>query len=105
MLIALLTLSACQAPPGPDAYLGEWFGPEGTSLRVTQNADYYNVLIRNLDGTISYPADVKDGAIEFTRDGKTHALHFGSGVETGMKWLADKKSCVIVQPNEGYCRD
>jgi hypothetical protein len=43
--------------------------------------------------------------IEFERDGKRESVRAGSGKETGMKWLLEKKDCLIIKTGEGFCRD
>jgi len=43
--------------------------------------------------------------IEFQRNGKTESLHAGRGQETRMKWLLDKKNCLIIRTGEGFCGD
>ena len=34
----------------PDQWLGQWDGPEGTSLRLSRTGEKYVVVIQNLDG-------------------------------------------------------
>lgn len=101
--IFLLTLSAC-SPQSPELP-GHWTGVEGTALDIAQDGDRYTVTITNLDGPRSFPAAQTRTGLAFTRDGETFTIRPGTGAETGMKWLADKKDCVIVAPHEGYCRD
>jgi hypothetical protein len=36
---------------------------------------------------------------------KTESIHAGNGEDTGMKWLLDKKNCLIIKYGEGFCRD
>jgi hypothetical protein len=43
--------------------------------------------------------------LRFTRGGDALLLRQGSGVETGLKYLAGKKDCLVVKSGEGYCRD
>ncbi|WP_447649187.1 hypothetical protein [Pseudomonas abietaniphila] len=45
-----------------------------------------------------------DGGILFNRKGESLSLHAGTGEETELKWLTDKKDCLIVKASEGYCR-
>ena len=89
------------------SFTGKWTGPEGTSLTITAlgvGTDTYTVTVQNLDGPRDFPGTATADGITFTRDGKTLTIHHGSGADTGMKWLADKKDCLVVDANEGYCR-
>jgi hypothetical protein len=43
--------------------------------------------------------------IRFTRNGEQLILRSATGPETGMKWLEQSKSCLMVKQGEGYCRD
>lgn len=45
-----------------------------------------------------------EGGISFERDGAPHLLRAATGEETGLKWLADRKNCLMVQESEGFCR-
>ena len=88
-----------------DKWLGQWNGPEGTYLLLSKNVDKYVVKIRSLDGLETYEGIAAGDRIQFTRDSKTESLHAGNGQETGMKWLMDKKNCLIIKTGEGFCRD
>jgi len=89
----------------PSAFTGKWTGPEGTALTITPQGADYKVTVQNLDGPRDFVGTAADGGIQFTRDGQNLVIRPGSGEETGMKWLADKHNCLVVAPNEGYCRD
>jgi hypothetical protein len=89
----------------PDQWLGKWIGPEGTFLVLAKNGTKYVVEIHSLDGTATYEGTSAGDRVEFQRGGKTESIHGGSGQETGMKWLLDKKNCLIIQTGEGFCRD
>jgi putative lipoprotein len=94
------------APDFPtDLWLGQWNGPEGTYLLLAKNGDKYVVKIRSLDGLDTYEGVAAGERIQFTRDGKAESIRAGSGEETGMKWLLDKKNCLIIKTGEGFCRD
>ncbi len=101
------------APPkasGPatarlDEWLGQWNGPEGTYLVLSKTGDKYDVKIRSLDGLQNFEGAATGDRILFTRASKSESIHAGSGNETGMKWLLDKKSCLIIQTGEGFCRE
>lgn len=96
------------APPAnniTDHWLGKWIGPEGTFLALGRDGANYVVEIHSLDGPASYQGTSAGDHIEFQRNGKTESLHAGSGQDTGMKWLLDKKNCLIIRTGEGFCRD
>lgn len=86
---------------------GRWQGVEGTFLNVTKKGDKFEIEIKNLDpGSKKYEGTAKGDVIEFTRDGKPATIKTATGDETGMKWLAGKKNCVVITKNsEGYCKD
>ena len=86
-------------------YVGQWRGPEGTSLIITPSGDHYAIEIRNLDGPRDFTGELRRDGLHFNRDGKALVIHPGDGEATGMKWLADKSDCLVVDANEGYCRD
>jgi hypothetical protein len=88
-----------------DGWVGEWKGPEGTSLRITKQQVGYAVVVTNLDGPREFAGVASKDLLQFERDGTTESVHAGDGVATGMKWLADKKDCLVVRAGEGYCRD
>lgn len=88
-----------------DQWLGKWIGPEGTYLVLSKNADKYVVEIHSLDGAATYDGISAGDRIEFQRNGKTESIRSGKGDETGMKWLLDKKNCLIIKTGEGFCRD
>lgn len=90
---------------GPDAWLGKWTGPEGTSLTIEAKDEGYQLTIRDLDGLRFFGGKRDGDAISFERDGKSETIHATDGKATGMKWLADKKNCLTVHASEGYCRD
>jgi hypothetical protein len=94
------------APDFPtDLWLGQWNGPEGTYLVLAKNGVKYVVKIRSLDGLDTYEGVAAGDRIQFTRDGKAESIRAGSGEVTGMKWLLDKKNCLIIKTGEGFCRD
>ena len=88
-----------------DGWVGSWQGPEGTSLSIAKQEVGYELVITNLDGPRSFHGIAADELIEFERDGRTETLRAGDGAATGMKWLADKRDCLVVRTGEGYCRD
>jgi len=88
-----------------DRLVGQWNGPEGTYLLVAGVSGKYAITIRNLDGPRTFQGRGEAGAIHFSRDGKMETIRTGDGAATGMKWLSDKKNCIVVSAGEGYCRD
>jgi len=88
-----------------DQWLGQWNGPEGTFLLVSKNGDKYVVEVHSLDGSATYAGVAAGDHIIFKRDGKSETIRTGSGAETGMKWLLERKNCLIIKAGEGFCRD
>jgi hypothetical protein len=88
-----------------DGWLGKWRGPEGTALLLSGSGGVYDIAITNLDGERTFRGTAHDNEIRFERDGVAEVIHAGNGADTGMKWLADKRDCLIVRSGEGYCRD
>lgn len=93
-----------------DEWVGRWTGPEGLFLDIQPSPDgkpghYAIANMDNLDRQADY-GGIADGAtIRFVRDGKDLTIRPGTGAETGFKWLADKKDClIVVKGQEGYCR-
>lgn len=97
--------TAAVAHPVPDGWLGQWNGPEGTYLQLARSGDHYTVTIRSLDGEATYRGVAAGERIEFVRDGQTESIRAGSGRETGMKWLLEKRDCLVIKEGEGFCRD
>lgn len=98
-------VAAASAPEPTSAWLGRWQGPEGTYLDITGGPGAYRVTISNLDGPRTFDARAGSDSLVILRDGTTETLRPGNGVDTGMKWLADKRDCLVVKRGEGYCRD
>lgn len=86
------------------SFAGRWTGPEGTWLDIQPKGEGYRVTVSNLDGLRTFDGEADDGGIRFARDGRTFLIRPGNGGDTGMKWLAGKKDCLVVAPGEGYCR-
>ena len=87
------------------SFTGKWTGPEGTSLAVTPQGAGYTVTVVNLDGPRDFTGTAQGDGIVFTRDGQVFTIRKGTGDDTGMKWLAGKKDCIVVATGEGYCHD
>lgn len=93
---------------GPyDSWAGmRWKGVEGTWLLIGKNQDgSYRVMNRTLDGYVEYTGTAGSKGIEFERDGSKESLTAGDGQATGMKYLTEKKDCLVIKSGEGYCRD
>ncbi|MEJ2801176.1 hypothetical protein WAE61_04800 [Comamonadaceae bacterium PP-2] len=99
-------VSSASAPAAlPAGWLGRWQGPEGTFLELSGEPGRYEVVIQNLDGPRTFAGRAEGDAVRFVRDGQDERVRAGDGQATGMKWLADKKNCLVVKAGEGYCRD
>ncbi len=89
----------------PGFWLGSWTGPEGTSLLLSRTTpNQYEVTIRSLDGLATYPGVWAHDEIDFIRAGRTEHIRAGTGTDTGMKWLLEKKNCLVIRLGEGFCR-
>ena len=94
------------AAPDPllNQWLGKWVGPEGTFLELSRDGNEFVVKINSLDGPAIYEGTGAGDHIEFQRNGKTESIHAGNGEDSGMKWLLDKRDCLVVKKGEGFCR-
>jgi hypothetical protein len=92
-------------PPLTDQWLGRWPGVEGTYLDLARKGDKYVVTISDLDGPKQFEGVPAGDHIEFVRNGKTESIHHGDGNDAGMKWMLDKKDCLVIHTGEGFCRD
>ena len=92
-------------PPGTDAWVGRWNGPEGTYLDIAGANGVYEVTVKDLDAARTFDGVTAGDRIEFVRDGVHESIRPTNGEQTGMKWLADKTKCLTVKLGEGYCRD
>lgn len=95
------------APMNLTGWTGEWFGPEGLSLKIQPDGPR-RVRINlkdSLDASAQYIGQVNSDSISFERRGVTETLRRGVGTETGFSFLRSRKDCLIVRTNqEGYCR-
>lgn len=98
--------NTAEVPP-TDAWIGKWIGVEGLVLDVQPAGDpgNYVLSVTLLDGTKSYEGTAQGDAIRFTRDGRTETIRAATGDETGLKWLAGKQNCLMIQRGEGFCRE
>ncbi len=95
------------APHRFASWAGKWTGVEGmyATITPTEPGKYRLEMQSDLDTKGSYDGEDSEHGITFKRGGQGLSLHRGSGDETGLKYLAGKKECLIVKPGEGYCRD
>lgn len=92
------------------SWAGRWVGPEGLYLEIKPEggADSGRYTLRmkyTLDDEGTFEGRAVNDTILFDRAGKQETLRAGDGAATGMKWLAEKKDCLVVATGEGYCRD
>lgn len=99
--------NAAPASLPTDAWIGKWVGVEGLALDIGPGAapGRYRLNVSLLDGANDYEGTADGDVIRFTRDGAGETIRKASGAETGLKWLADKKDCLMIQAGEGFCRD
>jgi hypothetical protein len=88
-----------------DEWIGRWNGPEGTYLEISKSGDTYEIQIKDLDKVQTYRGTATGDGISFERNGKAETIRSANGEQTGMKWLLDKKNCLVTRYGEGYCRD
>ena len=101
-----------EADPAPAphrfaSWAGKWTGVEGMFVTITPGApgQYKLEMQSDLDTKGSYDGTDSEHGIQFKRGAEQLSLRRGSGDETGLKYLAGKKECLIVKDGEGYCRD
>lgn len=89
-----------------DGWAGKWVGVEGLALTIAkaQTPGAYRLHVSLMDGTNDYDGRAEGDVIRFTRDGKSETIRHGTGAETGLKWLAGKRDCLIIRDGEGFCR-
>lgn len=131
LLSTLALLSACDkapeaskpAPPSvqatlvpetlpTDKWVGKWIGVEGLHLTVSKDdsigrGHYLLTMQYGLDADASgtFKGEAGEDGIIFNRPDGPQVLRAGDGAATGLKWLADKKDCLVVNTGEGYCRE
>ena len=91
-----------------DAWIGRWTGVEGTYLVVSTGAtpgQYRLEMQYTLDDKGTFDGVGTAGGIGFTRPDGPQVLRTATGDETGLRYLAGKKDCLMVKSGEGYCRD
>lgn len=95
------------APHRFASWAGKWTGVEGMYVTITtaEPGKYKLEMQSDLDTKGAYDGNDSEHGIKFKRGAEELSLHRGSGDETGLKYLAGKKECLIVKDGEGYCRD
>ncbi|MGQ3137550.1 MAG: hypothetical protein ACT6Q5_03195 [Sphingopyxis solisilvae] len=95
------------APHRFASWAGKWTGVEGMYATITPAAPgkYKLEMQSDLDTKGTYDGEDSEHGIKVKRGAEELSLHRGSGDETGLKYLAGKKECLIVKSGEGYCRD
>lgn len=90
-----------------DSWAGKWIGPEGMYVDVKPlgKGDFKLEMQSDLDTKGTYSGNAQEHGIRFTRNGGQFLLYRTDGDETGLKYLAGKKECLMVKSGEGYCRD
>ncbi|PAL25674.1 hypothetical protein [Sphingopyxis sp. GW247-27LB] len=95
------------APHRFASWAGKWTGVEGMYVTITPTEpERYSLEMQSdLDTKGTYVGRDSEHGIQFERSGERLSLHRGNGEDTGLKYLAGKKECLIVKEGEGYCRD
>lgn len=88
-------------------WAGKWIGVEGMFVEITptETGSYLLTMQSDLDTVGSYIGKDAEGGIAFERGGQPLLLKAATGDQTGLKYLAGKKDCLMVAEGEGYCRD
>ncbi|MBH3370693.1 lipoprotein [Pseudomonas carnis] len=97
--------------PPTDKWVGKWVGVEGLHLTIAKDDSigrgHYLLTMQyglDADDAGTFKGEATEDGIAFTRPDGPQLLRAGDGGATGLKWLADKKDCLIVATGEGYCR-
>lgn len=95
------------APHRFASWAGKWIGVEGMYATITpaEPGKYKLEMQSDLDTKGTYDGQDSEHGIQFKRGTEQLTLRRGNGDETGLKYLAGKKECLIVKEGEGYCRD
>lgn len=97
------------APHRFASWAGKWIGVEGMYATITtaEPGKYKLEMQAGTDDSTkgTYNGEDSEHGIKFKRGSEELSLRRGSGDETGLKYLAGKKDCLIVKDGEGYCRD
>ncbi|TFY94113.1 hypothetical protein DYL61_10550 [Pseudomonas nabeulensis] len=97
--------------PPTDQWVGKWIGVEGLYLTIAKDDSigrgHYLLTMQyglDADDAGTFKGEANEDGIAFNRPDGPQLLRAGDGADTGLKWLADKKDCLIVVSGEGYCR-
>ena len=97
--------------PPTDKWVGKWVGVEGLHLTIAKDDSigrgHYLLTMQyglDADDAGTFKGEATEDGIAFIRPDGPQLLRAGDGAATGLKWLADKKDCLIVATGEGYCR-
>ena len=97
--------------PPTDQWVGKWIGVEGLHLTIAKDDSigrgHYLLTMQyglDADDAGTFKGEATEDGIAFIRPDGPQLLRAGDGAATGLKWLADKKDCLIVATGEGYCR-
>lgn len=97
------------APHRFASWAGKWIGVEGmyATITATEPGKYKLEMQSGTDDSTkgTYVGEDSEHGIKFKRGSEELGLRRGNGDETGLKYLAGKKECLIVKEGEGYCRD
>ena len=101
------TTDPATAPHRFASWAGKWTGVEGMYATITpaEPGKYKLEMQSDLDTKGTYDGEDSEHGIKFKRGTEDLSLRRGNGDETGLKYLAGKKECLIVKEGEGYCRD
>lgn len=90
---------------------GKWIGPEGlvAVIKPRPGTPLFDIdMVWGLDDDAkgTFTGTPVEHGIAITRNGKQEIIRPSTGEMTGMKWLADKKDCIVLVENEqAWCRD
>jgi hypothetical protein len=97
------------APHRFAGWAGKWIGVEGMYAIITpgEPGKYKLEMQAGTDDSTkgTYDGTDSEHGIKFKRGADELSLRRGNGDETGLKYLAGKKECLIVKDGEGYCKD
>jgi hypothetical protein len=103
------TVAPAPMAVGTGAWIGDWIGVEGNTLKIEATATQgeYAITEGTLDGPRTYSGKAAEGeTIVFTdKDQKTRSIRAGTGEDTGLKYLAGKTNCLWIETGRGFCRD
>lgn len=89
----------------PKDWQGDWIGPEGTRMTLRATGPKVQVDFLTLDGPRQFYGEWRGDHIVIYRSAEPETIRRGDGKATGMKWLAEKRNCLVIRSGEGYCRD